>query len=725
MDTPKIRVLPRDALRQILESLADADRKAIFIDHFPAFASRLSDGMDARQQVNLLLSLHETTEISAGLYRVAKRDSTISACIERYLQASGPQISPRVALPVRNMLFTGREKILTSLHHKIHQHRGVAVIGLGGIGKSSLALEYGHRYGHLYSLVYWLSAADPGALSLGLFTLGRYLREGERLDRADLHEQHPEGLRTYATEWLTQHSNWILLIDNADNPEPLRTLLPDFRNGFLLATTRHPDPMLLALQPFELSEFSSEEARDFLLKRTGAAAEPLDEDMARRELVRELGHLPLALDQAGAYMAAHKTSVSTYLTAYQQRRISLFPSGATAHERESVATVWSLSFDAVEHDCPVAADILRFSAFLSPDFIPEKILYDGASKISDAVSGALDPDNPLAMDDILGPLLRHSLIRRLPPVMPSDGRGGYGIHRLVQGVVRARLGPAERVWVERTVRVFNAAITETTLHDRSWSTMILSCAEELFLHVERLNLNIPEVARIINLSAKFLDNYISHPLAEPLLKRALAIHIAVYGENSILTAESLHNLGWFFHAHGFLTEAEPLLRRALAIREALLAPNHLDISWSVYGLACVLEKLGQIDTAEKLYRKGLAIRERIFGDDSPYTARSMTQLAFRLHNQGRLEEAEILLRRAIAIGEKDVGEDSPQLVGELNNLAGLLERQRRFDEAESLYHRALAICLKAFGANHRRTARARFNLQSLLENRGKLHGIPK
>lgn len=703
-------VPPRSRLRKILEDLLDADRKALLLDYFPAVATRLSEGMDSVAQVNLLLSLAQDAEIWAALHAKAEDSSIWQARISKLEVAASRPVT--AVLPRRNHLFTGREDALSRLHETVHRHHGVAVTGLGGIGKSSLLLEYAHRHAEAHSLVYWLSGVDSGALGLGLLDLGRHIRTTGLADANIPSEQQPEELRAYVRTWLTLHSDWLLIIDNAADPEQLRALLPDHNRGYLLCSMRANDPLAVGLHPFELTEFSPEEAIVALTHRRGLTTQTTkDEAALSRELVMDLGCLPLAIEQAGAFMAAHKTSVRSYLAAYKKRRTALFPPGTPGREQVSVATVWSLSFEQVERENAASADLLRLSAFLSPDFIPERLLTAGANHLGASLSGALALEDPLSIDLVLGPLLRHSLVRRL---QGSDNeQRGYSLHRLVQDVVRLRIANEERIWAERAVCALNAAFPRVEF--RAWPACrsLIHSVEELWTHIERLQIMSLEAARLLHQASIYLWEQASPARAEPLHRRALAIRESVLGSEHPDTAELVNDLAVLLSAQGNDAAAEPLHQRALSIRETTLGLVHPDTGESLNNLGNLYLKMGRVSEAERLHRRALDIYEQVSGPMHPDTARSWNNLAGVLQSYGMNGEAEQCFRRALGIWEQVLGRDHPYTAKALLNLASVLHPQGRIVEAEPLVRRALAIQEGAFGPDHPSTTLTRAILTML------------
>src|SRR5579884_814205 len=285
----------------------------------------------------------------------------------------------------RNPYFTGREELLTQLRKTFistkHAALPQAISGLGGIGKTQTALEYAYRYADDYHALFWLRAATQEELITDLLALA----ERFHLPRQDSQDQRIT--LTAVKRWFETHTNWLLIVDNADDLAWLPPYLPSTTKGHILLTTRASATSPLA-QRVEIHKMGLEEGTVFLLHRAGLLAldTPLEhassiEQALARTLVAEMDGLPLALDQAGAYIEETRCNLSRFLTLYhQERSIILKRRGGIAADHPPVAATWSLSFQKVEQTSPASTDLLRLCAFLAPDAIPEEIFTEGADE---------------------------------------------------------------------------------------------------------------------------------------------------------------------------------------------------------------------------------------------------------------------------------------------------------------------------------------------------------
>ncbi len=620
----------------------------------------------------------------------------------------------------RNPFFTGREDHLQRLEAALSSGNATiltqpqAISGLGGIGKTQTAVEYAYRHQDDYTAVFWIAANTTATLTAGFVEMARLL---------DL-PQAQEADQSLAVEavkgWLETHDGWLLIVDNADRPELLKPFRPRNLAGRLLLTSRAQlFDILGVVRPIALETMSPAEAVDFLFTRTGRIDHSAEEETAAKELAAELGYLPLALEQAGAYMAANQARFQDYLVSYRQRQLELLEkrTPVVGDYPESVATTWAINFAEVEATSKASADLLRVSAYLSPDSIPLELLTEGGGELSEALSATLAnvSANPLILDEVLEPLLRYSLVSR-----DVESRT-YSIHRLVQAVIQAELKKEgqEHLWAERSIRALEAAFTYAGHESWGLCERLISHVEVAARLVERYGFTFMEPTRLLNEAGLYYKDRGQYKAAEPLYLRALSIREEVLGADHPDVANSLNHLALLYAYQGRYSEAEPLYLRALGIYEEVLGADHPAVAHSLNNLAALYYTQGRYTEAEPLYKRALGIYEEVLDADHPDVATSLNNLAALYRNQGRYSEAEPLYLRALGIGEKVLGADHPDVANSLNNLAALYDNQGRYSEAEPLYLRALGIYEEVLGADHPDVATSLNNLAALYDNQGR------
>jgi tetratricopeptide (TPR) repeat protein len=375
--------------------------------------------------------------------------------------------------------------------------------------------------------------------------------------------------------WLETHFSWLLIFDSADNLELIRDFLPTGGKGHIIITTRSQATGTLA-QPLEVTELEPDDAALLLLHRArilpleASLVDASDTDQADARAIASLSDgLPLAIDQAGAYIETLKCSLSDYKERYQQERTTLlndrgrFP---TVH-LESVTTTFSLSFRNVQKTDQAAADLLRFFAFLSPEAIPIDLLLKGAPDLGKPLRrSAL---NPQKVDRILSTLYSYSLVRR------DTATNTLYLHRLVQDVLKDEMSAGtQHQWAERTVRAVSRTFPSVEVETWHLCRQLIPQAVVCMTLIDQWHMSFPEAALLLNQSGQYLMVHAQYAEAEPLMQRALTIYEQKRGPDHPSTAISLNNLAYLYKSQGKYEQAEPLYQRAIAIDEQALGPKH-------------------------------------------------------------------------------------------------------------------------------------------------------
>ena len=299
-----------------------------------------------------------------------------------------------------------------------------AIAGLGGVGKTQTAVEYAYRHRDQYRAVLWVRA-DPGwdRPDLGTNLISGYRELAKVLGLPEKDARNSNEVVEAVRRWLGREPNYLLILDNADVPALVKDFLPPDPKGHVLLTSRAENFDVLGVRKsIELPVLMPDEALEFLVKRTDRQGllDPPEEEAART-LAEKLGYLPLALEQAAAYMVKHRESFSVYLAAYDKvPQVEMIekvgPIGGEYYK--TVRTTWKRSFDAVAGCSPASIELLRLSAFFAPDAIPYKLILEGASELGEPLASAL-ASSPL--NEVLTPLAEHSLVHRDPAAQRPRG----------------------------------------------------------------------------------------------------------------------------------------------------------------------------------------------------------------------------------------------------------------------------------------------------------------
>ena len=300
--------------------------------------------------------------------------------------------------------------MLADLRRALEKEQPAALAGLGGVGKTQTAVEYAYRYREQYSAVFWASAESRETLLADFVSIAGALE----LPSAQATDQ--ELAVAEVKRWLEGNSGWLLILDNADELPLVQEFLPNAGKGHLILTTRARAAAGLA-ECIPVPDMTPEEGAWLLLRRAGVIARdaPFSDasEVDRRlalQLSKELGGLPLALDQAGAFIVETRRSLSEYAELYASEKAKLLAERGALGEHAPVSVTFSLAFEKVAANSTAAADLIRLCAFLAPEPIPEEIFRAGASVLGENLGPAATDDFSFAR--ITGEAGRFSLLGR-------------------------------------------------------------------------------------------------------------------------------------------------------------------------------------------------------------------------------------------------------------------------------------------------------------------------
>lgn len=619
--------------------------------------------------------------------------------------------SSRVPLRV-NPFFVGREQILEQLARLFSDDDSavtVALTGLGGIGKTQLAVEFCHRYGQFFpGGVFWLSFADPDCISTEIAACGSIdcLNVSPQVNDLSLSEQ----VKLVQRAWCDPVPR-LLVFDNCKDGDLLAKWRPTIGGCRILVTSRcgYWDP-ILSVKTVPLDVLNRHESAALLRKFS-----PIIDDSGANALAVELGDLPLAIHLAGHFLAryAHVITPSVYLTQLRSGDLLQHPSltghGAgyipTAHDGH-VGRTFALSYKQL--DLGVQADrlaqqLLARAACLSPgEPIPRDFLLSTLPQTSS------DANAVLLAEDGLMRLLTLGLLE-------ERAAGTLWLHRLVAHFAKDVSNMDAQVAVESTlIHILSQQLQENGYLNQQ-SSLITHLRTVTHAAQSRNDKGTADLCHLLAIHLRDMGHYTA---ALPYAERALAIRESVLGYNHANTAHICNDLGWLLYRVGHLVDARQYLERALTVQEHVLEPEHLHTAQSLYNLGWLLWKEGDFVQAQQLFVRSLAIRQRKLGYDHPDTAASLNGLAGLLWSQGNYTDAQPILEQALTITERHRGHHHLDTAHCLNNLGLLLVKRGDCDRARPLLERALAIREQILGADHPSVAYSLNNLATLLQAEG-------
>jgi tetratricopeptide (TPR) repeat protein len=618
----------------------------------------------------------------------------------------GPEITN---LPARNRNFSGRVELLGRLHASLQAESAAvvptgAVHGLGGVGKTQLALEFAHRFASDFDIAWWVPAELPTSATAALAALAG------RLGVAEVADQHEMVAGLF--DELRKRDRWLLVYDNVERPDRLTGLLPPGGGGHVLVTSRWSAWGGQA-ESLGLGVLPRDESIAFLAKRTGT-----DDQAALDELAELLGDLPLALEEAAAYLEETGEGADEYLGLVREQARELFgldqPPADEQGDHRRVATVWSLSLDRVHQEAPAAETLLDLCAFLAPE-IPRGLPREQPQVLPDELAQVVG--DLLAYNRMLAVVGRYSLATVSPTML--------GLHRLVQAVIRARLGEeGERRWAEVAVDLLHERFP-----DDSWEVATWPTCERLLPHVlaatghaERLEVAGEAAGWLLDRASTYLRERGQYRQAMPIAERALAVTEAALGPADPEVAWRHDTLGRVQEDLGDLAGARAQYERALAISEAALDPDDPELADRRANLGNVLRDLGDLAGARAQLERALAITEAVPDPDRLEVATVCGKLGSVLHDLREFAAARAQVERALAIGEATLGPNHPDMAYWCNNLGRVLQALGDLEGARAQVERGLAVGEAALGPNHPDVASWCNNLGSVLQDLGDLDG---
>jgi hypothetical protein len=651
-------------------------------------------------------------------------------------------------VPSRSATFTGRDDLLDRLHEQLLGSgsatvQPVAFHGLGGVGKTAVALEYAHRYMTDYDLVWWMPAEQPELINPAFAQLAQPLGiSGTDSIPATAHAVR-EALRLGRP-----YDRWLLVFDNADTPAQIKDFFPG-GPGHVLVTTRNPQWSAVS-EPLEIGVFARTESVALLRRRVPG----LPDDDAT-QLADLLGDLPLAIDQAGAWLAETGMTAAEYVPLLQREFAETAGVSGPHGYPSTVAATWRLSFGRLRERSPGAARLLELCACFSPDPISLTLLY------GDQTIASLLPYDPRLMErSVLAVLIRD--LTRFSLARIDRGGNSIEVHRLIQAAIRGQMPSASyvndamhevhRLLVGGRPRLGGTDDPENwPRYDLIWPHLGASQAADC---------DSEDTRQLLIDRVRYLWKRGEYAAALTVGQEVDELWQRKIGADHRQTLRLRSQVANVLRSQGRFRDAYALDREVLDKQRALLGEGHLDTLATAAGTGGDLRGLGDFGAAADLdedsYQRlrsvagadapatlsagnnlaidhrlagsfmrsrdldveTLAGRQRVLGPEHPYTIHSMAMLGRDLRELGDYAESVALLRDSRARFADVLGEDFVDTLRAASSLAVSLRKAGQLEEAYSLTADVCQRYAASYPANNPGALASRLNLACDLSARG-------
>lgn len=591
-----------------------------------------------------------------------------------------PQPQPAIHWNVpyaRNPFFTGRDALLQDLHQRFSQaqttttsHQAYALSGLGGLGKTQIAIEYAYRHTHDYTAVFWISAETAESSVSSLVSIA------EQLHLPEYEEEHQQQMIQAVLQWLTLHNKWLLIFDNIEEISLLTPFQPIIRHGSILITTCLHSLSGLA-HIIEIAPMTSQEGIPFLLRRTRlfdptSSQENIPSQLLEpaQTLVEAMGGLPLALDQAGAYIERTGCTLLDYQLLYQSHQIPLLNerSQMLAHP-DSVVKTFLFSFANVTATNPATADLLRICAFLAPDPIPEDLFTQNTSSLGPILAPVAS--DPLLLNQALGDAFHYSLLQRQPQ------NHTFSLHHLVQIVLLAMMDEAtRRQWATRILEIIANHLSKIQ-EEHIWSNdhRYLPHAQHVIRHVILQEPDQKEQALLA--SIWYYIGLVAEQQSQLTEAKDAYQHGLVIAQPLHLPLETrlLAHTGYVISDLGDDQQAVQYLKQAVLLAQDL--HDEKTLCFALLHQGQIQDNMGNYQHAKTIYQQGLSVALHL--NDWAMASAFLQDLGVQVERRGEYPQAALFYQEGLSYAQQSTQPARQSAL--LMNLGMLAIRQQRYEQA--------------------------------------------
>ncbi|WP_166427197.1 FxSxx-COOH system tetratricopeptide repeat protein [Nonomuraea mesophila] len=619
--------------------------------------------------------------------------------------AQSPKIWERV--PKRNPNFTGRADLLTALRKSINTVTAVvaqpqALQGLGGVGKTQLAIEYAWQYRDHYDLVWWVSADQPLLVPSVLAGMTQALNLPPA-SSTGVEQATQSVLRTLESG--TPYRRWLVIFDNAEEPDYIKDFIPR-GPGHVLITSRNSrwsdhEPTI------EVDVFRREESVAFLQRRLRTSIGEPEADL----LADKLGDLPLALEQAAALLARTLMSVDEYVALLDEQTSRLLSLEKAPTYPQSMTAAWQLSVSQLEDRIPAAVEVLRCCAFFGPEPIPRDVF----RRANRAVGPRLAPilSDPIELTNALSNLERLALVKVEPSTRTLQ------VHRLNQALLRDETSEKDRAELRHEVHLLLTGTAPSDADDTSrWPQF-----EELAAHLEPSGLvecTVPAVRQFALKLVRYLYVRGSYRQAQALLDEYITKWTAAGGalQPEVLMAQI--QLGIVHLALARYTEAEELMSQVVDQMAETLGPEHPDTLWAKNSYAAALRGRGEFLQARELDSEVRSGYNRLHGEDDTLSLQARNNLALDYALTSEYKQARDMLLDVYLYMSSVEGVGRRPLLQMWSNLSRAVRLSGQFQVATDMAEEAYSYGVSHLGDDHPTTLSAAKDYAIALRRSGRL-----
>lgn len=607
----------------------------------------------------------------------------------------------------QNKYFTGRKRVLKEIDMLFSQEEVTAVnicqtiSGLGGVGKTQLAVEYCYRYGGNYKDVVWFITADsPMSIYNGFLEFALELKI--QLPK----EFKVEDLQCVIRKWLVEHEKWLLIFDNLDNYGDIEPYLPNVLNGHFIITTR--DTHIDIGFKYSLGVFLETDAIEFLKKRICGHGEIKEYDyqdftLKAPLLARRLGFLPLALEQAGAYISIVKCSISEYLDLLNEYGLEVFsddePSSQPIFYQKVISTTWNISIKNITHEG--AKQLFYLCAYMASDNIPVDFFVKLQNKLPSPIR-----------DDLANRLSKNRIVTELRNYSLTSGNAEYiCMHQLVQEVVRTDLGNDTR-WRDFCYLGIKEYLPDK-FENRQQRIKFLEISEHCESILNYIKMEKHDEDYALTVFSLGYGYYVSGSYKKALERHFEALNIRrnISGKNSKEVANSENHIGLAFFYLGNYSEALKHYRHAIDILKKI--GNCEEELLEIYNnLALVYRRNAKYTDAINTYFQCLDIKKRLYENENNSIAETYNNIAVAYYWNKEYEQALDWHFKAKRIREQLLPNEHPDLAETYNNIGVVYFELSNYSEAFEYFKKAERIRTEALGKEHPETTMTYDNIAS-------------